>query len=73
MLQYYTTRQWIFKNDNLKALPQSLTGKDRETFYTDTKIVNWNEYIRQIVLGTRQYCLKEDPATLPKARRHMKR
>ncbi|KAJ9578553.1 hypothetical protein L9F63_005282, partial [Diploptera punctata] len=73
VLQYYTTKEWIFRNDNLKALPGMMQEKDRETFYTDIKLVDWDEYIKHFVLGTRHYVLKEDPATLPKARRHMRR
>ncbi|XP_069702746.1 putative fatty acyl-CoA reductase CG5065 [Periplaneta americana] len=73
VLQYYTTKQWVFKNDNLKALAGALTDKDRESFYTDVRMVEWDGYIKNFVLGTRHYCLKEDPATLPKARRHLRR
>jgi len=73
VLQYYTTKEWVFRNDVLKSLSQSVTEKDRETFYTDIKMVHWDSYIKDFVLGTRQYCLKEDPATLPAARRHIKR
>jgi fatty acyl-CoA reductase len=73
VLQYYTTKEWVFRNENLKALPRTLTEKDREIFYTDIKMLDWDVYIRNFVLGTRHYYLKEDPATLPKARRHIRR
>jgi hypothetical protein len=36
-------------------------------------MVDWDDYIKNFVLGTRHYYLKEDPATLPKARRHIRR
>ncbi|PSN41791.1 hypothetical protein C0J52_21752 [Blattella germanica] len=73
VLQYYTTKEWVFHNDNLKSLPGQLNEKDRETFFTDIKKVDWDSYIKNFVLGTRHYFLKEDPATLPQARKHMKR
>jgi fatty acyl-CoA reductase len=73
VLQYYTTKEWVFKNDIVKSLPESMTEKDRETFYTDIKMVSWDDYIKQFVLGTRHYYLKEDPDTLPSARRHINR
>jgi len=73
VLQYYTTKQWVFRNDNMKALSHTLTEEDRQTFYTDIKMVEWDSYIKSYVLGTRHYCLQEDPATLPKARTHLKR
>ncbi|XP_021926220.1 putative fatty acyl-CoA reductase CG5065 [Zootermopsis nevadensis] len=72
VLQYYTTKEWVFRNDVYKSLSESMTERDRETFYTDVKMVNWDGYIKQFVLGTRHYCLKEDPATLPEARRRIK-
>jgi fatty acyl-CoA reductase len=72
-LQYYTTKEWVFRNENLKALSYSLMEEDKQTFFTDINMVEWNSYIKSYVLGTRHYCLQEDPATLPKARRHLKR
>jgi len=72
-LQYYTTKKWVFRKENLKALPYSLTEEDRQAFYTDINMVGWDSYIKSYVLGTRHYCLQEDPATLPKARSHVKR
>jgi fatty acyl-CoA reductase len=73
VLQYYTIKEWVFRNDTFKFLSKSMTEKDTETFYTDIKMVNWDDYIKKFVLGTRHYCLKEDPNTLPAARRHINR
>ncbi|XP_073965099.1 putative fatty acyl-CoA reductase CG5065 isoform X1 [Choristoneura fumiferana] len=69
VLQYYTTKEWHFKNDNFVALRKSLSQMDDDTFYTDIKMVNWSSYLRDYVRGAREYCCKEDPATLPRARR----
>ncbi|XP_052749061.1 putative fatty acyl-CoA reductase CG5065 [Galleria mellonella] len=69
VLQYYTTKEWHFKNDNLLALRQKISVEDDETYYTDVKLINWNLYIRDYVQGARHYCVKEDPATLPQARK----
>ncbi|KAI8433263.1 hypothetical protein MSG28_015334 [Choristoneura fumiferana] len=69
VLQYYTTKEWHFKNDNFVALRKSLSQWDDDTFYTDIKMVNWSSYLRDYVRGAREYCCKEDPATLPRARR----
>ncbi|XP_032667535.1 putative fatty acyl-CoA reductase CG5065 [Odontomachus brunneus] len=68
LLQYYTTKQWIFRNDNLRELQHQLCPADKETFYMDTNIIHWDEYFLTYILGTRQYCLKDDPSTLPRAR-----
>lgn len=69
LLQYYTTKEWTFRNDMMKNLENSLSSSDRETFFMNTKAICWNEYILAYILGTRKYCLKDDPSTLPRARR----
>ncbi|XP_020291385.1 putative fatty acyl-CoA reductase CG5065 [Pseudomyrmex gracilis] len=69
LLQYYTMKQWIFRNDNLRDLQQRLCPSDRDTFFMDTKLFSWNEYVLNYILGVRQYCLKEHPSTLPRAKR----
>lgn len=72
VLQYFTTRQWIFYNKNLIALNNELSPMDKKLFPTIVYDVDIMEYFKHIVLGARQYCMKEDPSTLPKARRHQK-
>ncbi|XP_039314069.1 putative fatty acyl-CoA reductase CG5065 [Solenopsis invicta] len=69
LLQYFTMKEWIFHNDNLRDLQHQLCPTDKRTFFMDTKLIQWNEYILAYVLGTRQYVLKDDPSTLPRARR----
>ncbi|CAL1681384.1 unnamed protein product [Lasius platythorax] len=69
LLQYYTMKEWIFRNDNLRNLQHRLCPSDREIFFMDTKLISWNEYLLIYILGTRQYYLKDDPSTLPRARR----
>lgn len=72
VLQYFTTRQWIFYNKNLIALNSGMSSIDKEMFPTVIYNANIMEYFKHIVLGARQYCMKEDLSTLPKARRHQK-
>nr|QLI62001.1 fatty acyl-CoA reductase 11 [Streltzoviella insularis] len=69
VLQYYTTKEWYFKNDNYLALRKKITKEDDEIFYTDIKVVDWSMYIRDYIKGAREYCCKEDPSTLPQARK----
>ncbi|KAM3955076.1 putative fatty acyl-CoA reductase CG5065 [Aphomia sociella] len=69
VLQYYTTKEWYFKNDNLLALRKKISEGDDKTYYTDIKEINWSMYIRDYIQGARHYCVKEDPSTLPKARK----
>ncbi|KAL0122076.1 hypothetical protein PUN28_007090 [Cardiocondyla obscurior] len=72
LLQYYTMKEWIFCNDNLRDLQDQLCPSDKETFYMDTKLIRWNEYLLAYILGTRKYYLKDDLSTLPRARRVFK-
>ncbi|XP_070153483.1 putative fatty acyl-CoA reductase CG5065 [Polyergus mexicanus] len=72
VLQYFTTRQWIFYNKNLIALNNGMSSIDKEMFPTVIYNADIMEYFKHLVLGARQYCMKEDLSTLPKARRHQK-
>lgn len=72
LLQYYTTKKWNFRGDCLPAIRENLTRKDNECFYTDMSSINWYEFLGQALLGTRHYCLHEDPKTLPQARKRMR-
>ncbi|VVC39646.1 Male sterility, NAD-binding,NAD(P)-binding domain,Fatty acyl-CoA reductase, C-terminal [Cinara cedri] len=72
VLQYFTMRNWDFKNDRLIALRESLGDVDREEFNMDFENMEVESYFRNSILGARQYCLKEDPASIPRARRTLK-
>lgn len=73
LLQYYTTKDWIFKNDNLKSLRDKLNSRDSEIFNFDFRKIHWDDFIRNYILGTREFLLKEKPETIPKSRRLLKR
>ncbi|KAF4529760.1 hypothetical protein B566_EDAN017909 [Ephemera danica] len=47
--------------------------EEQEKFNTDASRVDYDAYMREAMLGTRKYILKDDLSTLPKARRHMRR
>lgn len=72
VLQYFTLRNWDFTNDRLLALRDSLSEVDRKTFSIDFEKMDMDVYFRNCILGARQYCLKEDPASIPKARKTLK-
>ncbi|XP_058823561.1 putative fatty acyl-CoA reductase CG5065 [Topomyia yanbarensis] len=73
ILQYYTTKVWVFKNDNMLAMYSRLSEQDREKFYFDMSHVHWPTYFLNYILGVRQFVLKEPPETLPKARRLLRK
>ncbi|EFN74233.1 Fatty acyl-CoA reductase 2, partial [Camponotus floridanus] len=72
VLQYFITRQWIFYNKNIITLCKDITPLDQKIFPTMVYNVDEMEYFKHLVLGMRQYCMKEDLSTLPKARRRQK-
>ena len=69
VLQYYTTKEWHFRNNNYKSLRSRVPAADDETFFTDPSLLDPEEYLKNYVLGTREFCCKEDPANLPRARK----
>lgn len=72
VLQYYTTKEWHFTNDYFVSLQHRISERDNQLFYTNMKEMDWSQYIRNYIKGAREYCCKEDPSTLPAARRLQK-
>ena len=73
VLQYYTTRDWIFKNENFIKLYQEMNEVDKEKFYCDLKQIEIKDYLKNYIIGTRHYLLKDTPESLPKARKLLRR
>ncbi|OWR52490.1 fatty-acyl CoA reductase 4 [Danaus plexippus plexippus] len=69
VLQYYTTKEWFFDNDYYRSLSKRISKDDNDVFYTNLKTINWSAYIRNYIKGAREFCCKEDPSTLPQARK----
>ncbi|CAD6207886.1 GSCOCG00003144001-RA-CDS [Cotesia congregata] len=72
-LEYFTTQQWNFKDDNVRRLNQQLSPEDRNTFMFDVRQIDWPSYLENYIIGIRQFILKESPETLPAARSHIMR
>ncbi|XP_062707716.1 putative fatty acyl-CoA reductase CG5065 [Aedes albopictus] len=72
LLQFFTTRQWDFKSHQYQAIAKNLTPEDFALFDMDIDKIDTKEYLKRIILGGRQYCLKEPLSTLPKARMQLK-
>lgn len=70
LLQFFTVRQWHFKCDNFLGLFHYLTEEDKKLFVLDFYALSIEEYLKISCLGARQYCMKEDLSTLPRARIH---
>ena len=72
-LEYFSTQQWNFKDENVRRLGQVLSPEDRQTFMFDVRQIDWPSYLENYILGIRQFILKESPDTLPAARSHITR
>lgn len=73
ILEFFTTKEFIFSNDNMISVWRSLSSEDKATFNFDIFAIDWKSYIETYVLGARAYILKEDPKTIPAARRSLLR
>ncbi|XP_072948457.1 putative fatty acyl-CoA reductase CG5065 [Epargyreus clarus] len=69
ILSYYSTKEWIFRNDYFRSLKNVVSKEDNNIFYTDIAEVDWNIYMKNYILGIRKYICHEDPANLPQAKR----
>lgn len=72
LLSFFTTRSWIFNSEKFQGISKSLTPQDRKLFDTDTYNVDVDAYMCKVILGGRQYCLKEPLSSINKARMHLK-
>ncbi|XP_075227399.1 putative fatty acyl-CoA reductase CG5065 isoform X2 [Lycorma delicatula] len=72
VLQYFTTKQWIFHSETLKDLKTSLTEHDKKMFPLTTDGFDITSYFRESVLGARHFLMKEDPKSLPRQRKILK-
>ncbi|CAH2001238.1 unnamed protein product [Acanthoscelides obtectus] len=70
-LEYFTTQQWQFNDENVRNLVSTLNEVDKEVFCFDVAKIDWNKYIEDYVLGIRRFIFKEERTSLPKARRQM--
>lgn len=72
-LEFFTVRNFKFKNDNMMTLWKSMLTEDKNIFNFELTSINWTSYIETYVLGIRKYILKEDPKTIPLARQKIMR
>lgn len=75
VLQFFTMRQWNFKAKKLELLNKTLSPSEYEMFFIDSKSIPdsfEDEYLKNCLLGGRQYVLKEPLSTIPRAKVQMK-
>jgi alcohol-forming fatty acyl-CoA reductase len=73
VIQFFTMRHWKFISTNMETLADTLTPEEDEMFGFDTrKEGDEYEYVKNSLLGARQYCVKDPLSTLPRARVQLK-
>ena len=53
VLEYFTTHEWIWANDNAVALEGELNSTDRECFDFSLRRLHWQEYFDNFFLAGR--------------------
>lgn len=66
-LSYFTTRRWIYENDNIKSLWNGMSSRDKQLFNFNICSIDWDSYFKDYIKGVRVYYLKDDMVTLPQA------
>lgn len=72
-LEYFTTHQWRFTDDNVRELLTHMNASDRGTFSFDVTQIDWDAYFERYILGLRAFLCKQNPKTLPSSRKKMTR
>ncbi|XP_070564884.1 fatty acyl-CoA reductase 1-like isoform X2 [Ptychodera flava] len=72
-LEYFTTNNWEWANENTEALASIMSEEDNKVFFSDVRPLDWHSYLEHYCLGTKKFVLQEDMAGLPQARAHLKR
>lgn len=72
-LEYFTTHQWHFTDDNVQELITHMNQLDRDNFQFDVRQIVWDKYFEKYIFGLRAFLCKQNPKTLPNSRRKMSR
>ncbi|XP_015921823.1 putative fatty acyl-CoA reductase CG5065 [Parasteatoda tepidariorum] len=72
-LEFFTTRDWKFSCNNMVMLNDAMSQEDKENFFVDIRTLDWPYFWENHVLGCRKFILKEDPSTIPSARKNLRR
>lgn len=67
-LEYFTSNQWTFMNDNVTQLFSRMCADDQKEFNFDVRRIHWPTYLENYCLGVKRFALKEDLSKLPEAR-----
>lgn len=66
----FISKDWNVQTDSFLNISAELCEEDRKNFYTDALKID-QKSVRDFVLGARRFCLKENPKSLPRARKYV--
>ncbi|XP_046643602.1 putative fatty acyl-CoA reductase CG5065 [Daphnia pulicaria] len=72
-LGFFNSHQWQFVSENSLTIQSKMSTADRKIFDFDVRQLNWRSYFETYVQGIRLFILKDDPSTLPQARKTLVR
>ncbi|KAG7201487.1 hypothetical protein KM043_004246 [Ampulex compressa] len=73
LTSYFTTNSWNFSHDNMKNVWHNLCAEDKERYFFYTKNFDWEDYMDKYIRGIRLYFFKDQPNTIPFAKKRMAR
>lgn len=73
VISYFAMRQWKFGSNRVRGLVDKLTDKDKTIFFSDMRLMNWEEYLNFYVRGIRFYLMQDPFDTIYAARARLKR
>lgn len=76
LVKIFTTQEWNTQRKNMKNLINAVASVDSSKVFIIELPANgfsWEEYIKNLILGTRQYIFKESMDTLPEAKKKLKK
>lgn len=68
VLKFFTMNNWNFKSDKFQNLVMLQSKDEYDMFAMDTKNRNVKDYLRNSLIGGRQYCAKDPLSTIPRAK-----
>lgn len=56
-LEYFTTKQWEFDDENVRKLSTTLNEYDKKEFCFDVAKIDWEVYLEDYILGIRRFVM----------------
>jgi fatty acyl-CoA reductase len=73
-LEYFSTREWTWKTDNVSLLYDELTYGDQSLYnFSFRNFDDWNSFFENYGLGAREFVMKSNPNTLHACRKKLKK